>query len=68
MKKKFDYEQSVLRLEEIVTLLEKGELSLEESMRLFEEGTKLSAACYDILNKAEQKITLISEKEEELNE
>ncbi len=68
MKKKFDYEQSVLRLEEIVTLLEKGELSLEESMRLFEEGTKLSAACYDILNNAEQKITLISEKEEELNE
>ena len=68
MKKKFDYEQSVLRLEEIVTLVEKRELSLEESMRLFEEGTKLSAACYDILNKAEQKITLISEKEEELNE
>ncbi len=63
MKKKLDYESSVSRLEEIVRLLESGELSLEESMKLFEEGTKLSAACYETLKKAEQKITLISEVE-----
>ena len=63
MKKKVDFEQSVARLEEIVELLESGELSLEESMKLFDEGVKLSAACNDILTKAEQKITNISELE-----
>ena len=64
MKKKPDYEQSMLRLEEIVELLESGELPLEESMKLFEEGTKLSAECYETLKKAEQKITQLSELEE----
>lgn len=68
MKKKLDYEKSVLRLEEITKLLESGELSLEESMKLFEEGTKLSAACYEMLNKAEQKITKITEFEAQSEE
>ena len=63
MKKKLDYEQSITRLEEIVSLLEEGTLSLEESMKLFEEGSKLSAACYDALDKAEQKITRLSDLE-----
>lgn len=65
MKKKLNYEQSVSRLEEIVELLENGELPLEESMKLFEEGTKLSAECYSMLSKAEQKITQISDIENE---
>ncbi|MBQ1660795.1 MAG: exodeoxyribonuclease VII small subunit [Clostridia bacterium] len=65
MKKKLSYEQSVSRLEEIVELLENGELPLEESMKLFEEGTKLSAECYSMLSKAEQKITQISDIENE---
>ena len=43
MENKLSYEQSVSRLEEIVKLLENGELPLEESMKLFEEGTRLSA-------------------------
>lgn len=63
MKKTFDYEKSVFRLEEIVGLLENGELSLEESMKLYEEGTKLSGQCYEVLQKAEQKITQISDTE-----
>ena len=63
MKKTFNYEKSVLRLEEIVALLEDGTLSLEESIKLFEEGTKLSAACYEFLDNAEQKINLISDIE-----
>ncbi len=63
MKKKPDYEQSMLRLEEIVELLESRELPLEESMKLFEEGTKLSAECYETLKKAEQKITLLADIE-----
>lgn len=58
-----NYEESVKRLEEIVEKLESGELSLEESIKLFEEGTKLTASCYDILKNAEQKITNISELE-----
>ena len=44
-------------------LLENGELPLEESMKLFEEGTRLSAECYGMLSKAEQKITQISDVE-----
>lgn len=61
--KAHDFEKSVGRLEEIVTLLENGELSLEESMKLFEEGSHLSAGCYQILQEAEQKITQIDEFE-----
>ena len=60
----FKYEESVKRLGEIVEKLESGELSLEESIKLFEEGTRLSADCYEILKNAEQKITDISEHEQ----
>lgn len=51
------YEKTIERLEEIVRILEKNEVSLDESMKLFEEGTKLTAYCADKLKKAEQKIT-----------
>lgn len=51
------YEKAIERLEEIVKVLEKNEVSLDESMKLFEEGTKLTAFCADKLKKAEQKIT-----------
>ena len=43
--------------------LESGECELEEAIKLFEEGTKLSASCYAMLEKAEQKIINISEIE-----
>lgn len=54
--KKKSFEESMLRLEEIVSLLEKGDATLEASMALFEEGTKLSAACAKQLDNAEQKV------------
>ncbi|MCD7843085.1 MAG: exodeoxyribonuclease VII small subunit [Clostridiales bacterium] len=54
--KRKTFEESMLRLEEIVTQLEKGEATLEESMALFEEGTKLAAACAKQLDTAEQKV------------
>ena len=60
MAKKTDYEHAMIRLEEIVAALESGESSLEESMKLFEEGIKLSNTCYETLQKSEQKITLIT--------
>lgn len=51
------YEKAIERLEEIVSLLEKNEASLDDSMKLFEEGTKLSAFCAEKLKSAQQKIT-----------
>lgn len=51
------YEKAIERLEEIVSLLEKNETSLDDSMKLFEEGTKLSTFCAEKLKSAQQKIT-----------
>ena len=65
MKKKPNYEEAMKRLEEIVGSLENGDLPLEEAMKLFEEGTTLSAACYSVLKNAEQKISMISDLEKE---
>lgn len=61
--KKMKYEDAVNRLEEIVEALESGDKSLDESMKLFEEGTKLCSYCNELLKNAKQKITDISEEE-----
>ncbi|MBR3148807.1 MAG: exodeoxyribonuclease VII small subunit [Eubacterium sp.] len=53
------YEQAVERLDEIVSLLEKNEVSLDEALALFEEGTKLTSFCTKKLNEAKAKITEI---------
>ena len=53
--KKKTFEQAMIRLEEIVTQLEKGEAPLEESLKLFEEGMTLMKQCSALLDKAEQK-------------
>ena len=58
------FEASLERLAQIVEKLESGTESLEESMKLFEEGTALSARCYEKLRKAEQKIREIAPEEE----
>ena len=58
--KKKSFEDSMKRLEEIVTLLEKGAASLEESLALFEEGTGLVNACSKLLDQAEQKVVKLS--------
>lgn len=54
-----DFEKKLSRLEEIVNKMEKGELSLEESLKLFEEGVKLSRECHQKLNDAESKVKLL---------
>lgn len=59
-KKKLDFESSMARLEEIVSLLERGEAPLEQSMTLFEEGARLFQACTKQLDEAEQKVTLLT--------
>lgn len=60
MPKKKTYEEAIARLEEITDQLEKGGIPLEKSLKLFEEGTKLSAYCYKILNEAQQRVTELS--------
>ena len=63
-KKKLDFEASMLRLEEIVGLLERGEAPLEQAMKLFEEGAKLLRECTAQLDRAEQKVTLLTAGED----
>ena len=53
---KKSFEENMARLEEIVALLEKGDAQLSQSLSLFEEGTKLAAACRTELDKAEQQV------------
>ena len=50
------FEQALKRLDEIVRHLEKGDLPLEDSLTLFEEGTKLLSSCNTMLEEAEQKV------------
>ena len=61
MAAKLTYEQAMKRLEEIVEKLDDGSLPLEESIKLFEESTKLAAFCTDVLEKAKLKVTELSE-------
>ena len=56
------YEDSVKRLEDIVSALECGDASLDESLKLFEEGTKLVHDCGAMLDKAEQKVARLPEE------
>ena len=51
-----DFEKKLGRLEEIVQKMEKGDLALDESLKLFEEGVKLSRECQTRLNEAEEKV------------
>ncbi len=57
---KINFEKSVERLEEITASLEKGDLSLEETIKLYTEGTKLAAECSEQLENAQLKITKLS--------
>ena len=57
--KKPSYEQAVSRLEEIVSRLEAGDHSLEESLALYEEGAKLMKQCTAMLDQAEQRIKML---------
>ncbi len=57
------FEQGLGRLERIVQRLEDGELSLEESLKLFEEGVQLSQSCRKQLRDAEAKVEILLKKE-----
>lgn len=53
------FEAALARLEEIVQELEKGDLPLEQSLKLFEEGIKLSRICNSRLEEAERKVEIL---------
>ena len=59
-KKKLSFEQSMARLEEIVSQMEKGDVPLEQALALFEEGSGLLRECTGQLDQAEQKVTLLT--------
>jgi len=64
-----DFEAALIRLKEVTMTLEGGDLSLEESMRLFEEGMRLAAQCSKRLDEAEQRVeALVAGKEGERTE
>lgn len=57
------YEQAIEKLEKIVIELEKGDMPLEDTVKLYDEATKLSGYCTALLNNAKTKITELSAKE-----
>lgn len=58
------FEESLKKLETIVEQLEKGDLALEDSLKLFEQGVDLSAVCKKELDEAESKVqTLIKKRD-----
>ena len=59
------FEDNITRLEEIVSQLERGDAKLADSLKLFEEGTKLVTSCNEYLDKAQTKIKELSELEKE---
>lgn len=68
MEKKLTFEQAMERLEAIVSELESGKCSLDRSLELFEEGTKLTAFCSAQLKDAEQKIIKLTDAGGELTD
>ena len=63
-----NFEESMKKLETIVTELENGNLNLDESVKKFEEGMKIAKQCNNILEETEKKITILLENDGELKE
>jgi exodeoxyribonuclease VII small subunit len=60
---KMTYETAITRLSEIVRLLESGQLTLDDSLALYQEGVGLARLCEKMLNETEAKIELLIRKE-----
>ncbi len=56
---KINFEEAIKKLERITAELEKGDLSLDESVKKFEEGIKLSKECNKILEDSEKRINVL---------
>ncbi len=68
MKEDNNFEEKMKELENIVVELEKGELNLDDSVKKFEEGMKISKECNTILEKAEKRISILIEKDGKIEE
>ncbi len=62
-----DFEQAFSQLEELIKNLESNDLSLEEALKTFEQGIQLTQRCQKVLNKAEQKVQILMEKNSKLS-
>ena len=65
MAKNTSFEDNIKKLDEIVKQLERGDLKLEEMIKLFEQGVALSKLCKQTLDGAEQKVTMLLSKNDE---
>ena len=65
-KKSYPFETSLDKLEKLVEKMESGDLPLDESLRIFEEGVKLTRDCQQALAQAEQKVKLLMEENGEI--
>ena len=63
MTDKFNFNKGLIELEEIINKMESGELSLEDSLKYFEEGVKIHRQCHTALTDAEQRISVLSESD-----
>jgi exodeoxyribonuclease VII small subunit len=63
MTDKFNFNKGLLELEDIINKMESGELSLEDSLKYFEEGVKIHRQCHTALTNAEQRISVLSEND-----
>ena len=61
--KEFNFEKALENLEELVSSMENGELSLEDSLKAFERGIKLTRECQTALKDAEQKVQVLINEE-----
>ena len=66
MNEDINFEDAMKQLENIANELEKGNLTLDESVKKFEEGMNLSKKCNDFLNSAEKKITMLINNGDEI--
>ena len=63
MSDKFNFNKGLLELENIINMMESGELSLEDSLKNFEEGVKIHRKCHTALMDAEQRISILTEQD-----
>jgi exodeoxyribonuclease VII small subunit len=65
-KKSYPFEQSLVKLENLVEKMEAGDLTLEDSLKTFEEGIHLTRECQQALSQAEQKVKMLVEENGQL--
>ncbi|MAT52464.1 MAG: exodeoxyribonuclease VII small subunit [Porticoccaceae bacterium] len=63
-KKSPDFERDLAELEKLVTALESGNLSLEDSLKAFEEGIRITRQCQEALSQAEQRVEILTRNQD----